>query len=101
MSPVTFGGPRGSAKGLPQYEARTAKASWIQNPCFRFAQKGLAFTLFGRGDSTGVATKRELYLLYAIVNKEPVNVAAFVADHLGTMGRASSSSISVGGMITQ
>lgn len=90
-----------SITGLPQYEPRSAKASWIQNPCFRYAQKGLAFTLFGRGDSTGVAAKRELYLMHAMVNEEPVNVAAFAADHLGTMGRSSSGAISVGGMITQ
>ena len=30
-----------------------------------------------------------------------VNVAAFVADHLGRVGRATSGGISVGGIITQ
>lgn len=39
--------------------------------------------------------------MHAMVNEEPVNVAAFAADHLGTMGRASSGVISMGGMITQ
>ena len=87
--------------GLPQYNPTSAKASWIQNPCFRYVQKALAYTLFGRGDSTGVAAKRELYLMQAMVHEEPINVAAFAAAHLGTMGRASSGDISVGGMITQ
>jgi hypothetical protein len=42
--------------GRMDYSSKGAKASGIQNPCFRYAQKGLAYTLFGRGDSTGVAT---------------------------------------------
>src|SRR4051812_34728175 len=42
------------------YVAKSAKASKIQNPCFRYAQKCLAFSLFGRGDSTGMASRAEL-----------------------------------------
>lgn len=87
--------------GLPVYDPRSAKASWIQNPCFRYAHKGLAYTMFGRGDSTGVVTKRELYLLHAMIYDVPVNVAAFVADHLTPMGKATKGAISVGGLITQ
>src|SRR4051812_4053296 len=40
------------------------KATCIQNPCFRYAQKALAYTLFGRGDNPDVASIRELYYLY-------------------------------------
>ncbi|KAI5430991.1 hypothetical protein KIW84_035223 [Lathyrus oleraceus] len=42
--------------GRTNYSSKGAKASGIQNPCSRYAQKGLAYTMFGRGDSTGVAT---------------------------------------------
>ena len=38
--------------------------------------------------------------MHAMVHEEPINVA-FAAAHIGTMGRASSGEISVGGMITQ
>lgn len=87
--------------GRTGYNPSTAKASGIHNPCFRYAQKGLAFTLFGRGDSTGVAAKRELFFLYCMTENSRVNVAAFAANHLKQVGHASTGDISVGGMITQ
>jgi hypothetical protein len=42
--------------GRTDYSSKGAKASGIQNPRFRYTQKGLAYTLFERGDNTGVAT---------------------------------------------
>lgn len=72
----------------------------IQNPCIRYAQKGLDFTLFGRGDSTGVATQRELFLIYSMLNREFFNVVAFATDFLRRVGRATTSGISVGGIVT-
>ena len=87
--------------GLSGYVAKEAKSSRIHNPCFRYAQKGLAYSLFGRGDSNGVATQRELFILYCMAYQQPVNLAAFAADFLGRVGRASTGGISVGGMITQ
>ena len=61
----------------------------------------MAYSLFGRGDSTGIATQRELFFLFSMVHQQQVNVAAFAADYLGRVGRASTSGISIGGMITQ
>jgi hypothetical protein len=84
-----------------KYVSKAAKASGIYNPCFRYAQKALAYTMFGHGDSTGVATQRELFFLYSMAAQTPINVAAFAADYLGRVGRATSGDISVGGMITQ
>lgn len=69
--------------------AKGAKASGIQNPCFRYAQKMQAFTLFDRGDSTGVATQRELFFLFSMENRFVVSVAAFATDYLGRVGQAS------------
>lgn len=80
--------------------AKGAKASGTQNPCFRYAQKLLAFTLFGRGDGTSVATQRELFSLFAMENRVVVSVAAFAADYLGRVGRAAQGGISIGGIIT-
>lgn len=83
------------------YTSKGAKASDIQNPCFRYAQKGMAYTLFGRSDITGVATQRELFFMYSMVQNHAINVVAFVADYLGRVGRADFGGISVGGIITQ
>lgn len=81
--------------------AKGAKALGIQNTYLCYAQKMLAFTLFSKGDSTGVATRRELFFLFAMANRVVVSVAAFAADYLGRVGRAAQGGISVGGMITQ
>lgn len=82
------------------YVAKGAKASGIQNPCFKFSQKALAYTLFCRGDRNGVATQRELFLLHSMANQTPVSVAGFAADYLGRVARATSGAISIGGMIS-
>lgn len=86
--------------GRTDYVAKGAKASGIQNPYFRYTQKVLAFTLFDRGDSTRVATQRELFFLFAMANRVVVSVAAFVDDYLGRVGRAAQGGISIGGIIT-
>ncbi|KAI5425584.1 hypothetical protein KIW84_031409 [Lathyrus oleraceus] len=59
--------------GNPSYDSTISKPSGIQNPYFRYAQKGFSYTLFGKGNSTGVASQRELFFLYAIANNELVN----------------------------
>lgn len=87
--------------GRTDYTSKGVKASGIHNPCFRYAQKGLAYTLFGRGDNTWVATQRELFFMYSMAQNKAINVAAFTADYLGRVGRADSGGISVGSMITQ
>lgn len=87
--------------GRTNYVAKGAKPSGIQNPCFRYAQKVLAFTLFGRGDSTGVATLRELFFLFAMENRVAVSIAAFAVDYLGRVGRVAQGRISIRGIITQ
>lgn len=73
-----------------------AKASMIQNPCSWYAQKGLAYTLFGQGDSIGVATQRELFFLHVMANNEILNDDAFAANYLGRVARAPTIGILVG-----
>lgn len=73
----------------------------IQNPYFRYAEKGLTYTLFGRGDSTGVGTQRELFFLHAMTNNEIMNVVAFATNYLGRVARAPTKGIFMGDMITQ
>lgn len=83
------------------YVAKGPKASGIHNPCFRYAQKVMAFTLFGRGDNTGVVTQRELFFLFSMANRVAMSVAPFVADFLGRVGRATQRRISLWDIITQ
>ncbi|XP_050885076.1 uncharacterized protein LOC127088200 [Lathyrus oleraceus] len=79
--------------GNAKYVSIGEKASGIHNPCFRYAQKALAYTMFGRGDSTGVATQRELFFLYSMAAQTPIKVAVFATDYLGRVGRATSGDI--------
>lgn len=57
------------------YGSATAEASILQNPCFWYAQKGPAYTLFSRGDNNGVASQRELFFMYDMAHNEMVNGA--------------------------
>lgn len=82
------------------YTSKGAKASRIQNPYFRYAQKGLAYTLFGYGDSMDVASQRGLFFLYSMTHNQSINVVAFATDYLGRVGREDSGDISVRGKIT-
>jgi len=84
-----------------EYIAKDAKASQIHNPCFRYVQKCLAYSMFGRGDSQGVISQTELFFMSSMISETPVNVAAFVAAHLSKVGKAVSGDICVGGIITQ
>ena len=72
--------------GRTDYSSKGAKASGIQNPCFRYAHKGLAYTLFGRGDNTRVATQRELFFIHSMAQNKAINIAVFAADYLGRVG---------------
>lgn len=86
--------------GRTDYTSKGAKASGIQNPCFLFAQKGLAYALFGRGDSKCVTTQRELFFLYSMAHNQFIDVASFPTNYLGRVGWVESGGISIGGMIT-
>lgn len=86
--------------GKESYYTKGTKASSIQNPCFRYAQKAFAYTLFGRGDNPGVVSIRELYFLYCMSEHKQFNVAAFMEDHLRKVSRAKAETIYVGGIIT-
>lgn len=77
------------------------KASTIQNHFFLYAQKVLAYTLFGWGDSTDVSIQREIFFLYCMINNDVVNVASFMANYLRRVSRATAEDILVGGLITQ
>lgn len=87
--------------GRTDYTSKGAKASGIQNSCFCYAPKGLAYTLFGQGDITSMATHMELFFRCSMAHKQSINVASFATDYFRRVGRADSSGISIGGMITQ
>lgn len=86
----------GEITGSHFYTASRAKASIIKNPCFGYAKKALAYTLFGQEDSTNVATQRELFFMYC-----KVHIITFAANYLGKVARVATGGISVGDLITQ
>lgn len=91
---------RTAITGRTDYTSKGAKASYIQNPCFHYAQKGMTYTLFGWGGSTGVTTQLEFFFLYSMAQNQAINVASIAVDYLGRVGRSDSGGISVEGMIT-
>lgn len=78
------------------YTATGDKASTIQKPCFWYAQKALAYTLFRQCDNTGVPTQRGLFFLHCMATNGIVNSFACAENYLGKVSRV----IWVGGMIT-
>ncbi|XP_039683862.1 uncharacterized protein [Medicago truncatula] len=67
--------------GRKRYECKTAKASMIQNSVFRYLHRVMACTIFGRPETATVRSD-ELFLLWAMVHKCPVNTGYYLLDHL-------------------
>ncbi|GAB2296237.1 hypothetical protein Dimus_038411 [Dionaea muscipula] len=86
--------------GLHQYSPKTSKSSLIRNPCFRYAQRVMAHTIFGRGDSVGVPRRAELFLLWAMFSGHRVDSAAFLARQLASVATKKSGDIAIGGFVT-
>ncbi|XP_020273363.1 uncharacterized protein LOC109848329 [Asparagus officinalis] len=82
------------------YEPSKNKASQIYNPVFRYLQRLMANTIFGRGESVSVFRDTEVFLLYCLVNRMVVDVGYFLAKQLEKIGKSSVGDIVVGGMIT-
>ncbi|GAB2275739.1 hypothetical protein Dimus_039148 [Dionaea muscipula] len=86
--------------GLHQYSPKTSKSSLIRNPCFRYAQRVMAHTIFGRVDSVGVPRRAELFLFWAIFSGYQVDSAAFLARQLALVATKKTGDIAIGGFVT-
>lgn len=86
--------------GKVTYQAALAKASNIYNPCFKYVQRLMANTLFGRGESEGVARQTELYFLWAMIENFDIDTGAYLARQFERVAKASKGGIVIGGLIT-
>jgi len=85
--------------GRNHFESRSAKASMIHNPVFRYVHRVMACTIFGR-PKTGTVRSDELYLLWAMVNSRTVNTGWYLLNHLAFVGgQAKGTKMAVGGVI--
>jgi len=89
-----------TCSGQP-YEARSSKATFICNPILRFLQRLTANHVFPREDSKNAVRAGELFILWAALNREAVNIGALIASHLAKHAKPTSRVvIAVGGIIT-
>jgi len=85
--------------GRDHYDSRTAKASMIHNPVFRYVHRVIACTIFGRPETATVRTD-ELFIIWAMVTKSVVNTGYYLLRHLASVAAASKGKIVVGGLIS-
>jgi len=85
--------------GRDHYDSRTAKASMIHNPVFRYVHRVIACTVFGRPETTTVRTD-ELFIIWAMVTKSAVNTGYYLLSHLTSVAAAPKGKIVVGGLIS-
>jgi hypothetical protein len=70
--------------GLNQYVSRSNKASNIHNPVLRYLQRVMACTIWGRKE-VGTCRTDELFMLWAILNNNPVNTCFYMLDYLASI----------------
>jgi len=83
-----------------QFVSSDSKESHIHYPCFRYAHRLLAHTLFAMGDNTVVVRKSELLFMWSMVNDFHLDSGAWLARQLIKVGKASLGNIAIGGLIT-
>ncbi|KAL5989003.1 hypothetical protein ACLOJK_027105, partial [Asimina triloba] len=68
--------------GSSNYNPSSSKAAKLIIPALRYIHRFMAHSIFGQGESTGVVSKRELYLLWAMVlggmTKGPVTISMII-----------------------
>jgi hypothetical protein len=85
--------------GRNRFNSKTAKASMIQNPVFKYLHRVMACTIFGRPETATVRSD-ELFLLWAMINKCPVNTGYYLLDHLAYVAAQPKGKIVAGGLVS-
>jgi len=90
-----------SITGLGQYNSRSNKASNIHNSVLRYLQRVMTCTIWGSKE-VGTIRMDELFMLWAMLNNNPVNTCYYLLDYLASVGAKSDSraEIVVGCIIT-
>lgn len=92
----------GQITGSNDYNPQSSKASRIQNPVFRYLQRIMANTIFGRHDSQGTVREWEMEMLQNMLYPDVcLSTASFIARHFHAVGKSKKKSpIVIGGLIT-
>lgn len=69
----------------------------IQNSAIRFFHMILAYTLFGKSESSTIVSRDELFIMFCVFQSRPFNVAAFMLANLDRISRATHCPILIGG----
>lgn len=85
--------------GQEEFQAKSAKASCIHNPVFRYIHRVMACSIFARGE-TGTIRADELFCLWAMVNELPVNTCHYMLEHLAFVAEQTKGQVAVGGIVT-
>ncbi|XP_042405116.1 uncharacterized protein LOC121995443 [Zingiber officinale] len=73
----------------------------ISNTPVLVAVRFMANTIFGRGDSVGVARLSELQFLWAMINDVKIDSGAHLVRHFVKIGNSSTGVIVIGGLLTK
>jgi hypothetical protein len=82
--------------GQDHYESKSAKASMIHNPVFRYVHRIKSCIIFDRAEM-GTVRDDELFILWAMVNKCAVNTGYYLLSHMASVAGAHKGKIVVGG----
>lgn len=84
----------------PLYKPSCSKSTHLRNPALRYLHRFMAHSIFGRGDSTGVVNRNELFMMWAMMTKTAVNTGFWICTHFSHVARSTSGKICVGGLIS-
>jgi len=85
--------------GRDHFVSKSAKASMIHNPVFRYVHRVMSCTIFGRPE-TGTVRSDELFILWAMINKCPVNTGYCLLNHLAYVAAQPKGKMVARGLIT-
>ncbi|XP_021650013.2 uncharacterized protein LOC110642325 isoform X1 [Hevea brasiliensis] len=81
------------------YNASASKSTKLTNPAFRYLHRFMSHSIFGRGESTGVVSRNELFFLWAMETGQRVNTGYWLSNQFSHVARGNGK-IVVGGLIT-
>ena len=85
----------------PHFSAGHTKASYIKNKALWYVHRFLTYSINGRALSNESISLDDLFILYCMVNKEPIQLGRFVQWRLWLISDSVTGAICVGGIVTK
>ncbi|WCJ21165.1 hypothetical protein M5689_003342 [Euphorbia peplus] len=86
--------------GQKEYNASDSKSTFLQTHSMRFIQRYLASSLFARYSQSNMP-KNDLFVVWCMLNKKPINVGHWLATYLNSQESTTSKYICAGPFITK